>query len=94
VYAALTPGLTTVQQFLRRCYKRRYISYIIDIYDLLEKTDRYIYKKISRQPSHALYGLLPKVKESSWRLRTHTSQLPRLDKERFKASFINRLHFR
>ena len=31
------PELNTVQQFLRRCHKRRFISYAIDIYDLLEK---------------------------------------------------------
>ena len=40
VYAVSVPELNTVQRFLRRCYKRRFISYAIDIYDLLEKTDR------------------------------------------------------
>ena len=47
VYAASVPELNTVQQFLRRCHKRRFISYAIDIYDLLEKTDRSIFMKIS-----------------------------------------------
>ena len=42
VYAASIPELNTVQQFLRRCHKRRFISYAINIYDLLEKTDRSI----------------------------------------------------
>ena len=39
VYTASTPELNTVQQFLRRCHKRSFISYAIDIdiYDLLEK---------------------------------------------------------
>ena len=37
VYAASVPELNTVQQFLRRCHKRRFISYAIDIYDLLKK---------------------------------------------------------
>ena len=29
VYVASLPELNTVQQFLRRCHKRRYISYAI-----------------------------------------------------------------
>ena len=35
VYARLR--VNTVQQFLRRCHKRRFTSYAIDIYDLLKK---------------------------------------------------------
>ena len=42
--AASAPELKTSQQFLRRCHKRCFISYAIDIYDLLEKTDRSISK--------------------------------------------------
>ena len=44
VNAASAPELKTSQQFLRRCHKRCFISYAIDIYDLLEKTDRSISK--------------------------------------------------
>ena len=54
VYAASVPELDTVQQFLRRCYKRRFISYAKDIYDLLQKTDRSISRKISCLPTHPL----------------------------------------
>ena len=36
---ASVPELNTVQQFLRGCHKRCFISYAADIYDLLEKTD-------------------------------------------------------
>ena len=88
VYAASVPELNTVQQFLRRCHKRRFISYAIDIYDLLEKTDRSISKKISRLPTHPLYNLLPRVTEYSKRLRTQTSLLPCVNTERSKASVI------
>ena len=49
VYATSVPELNTVQQFLRRCHKRRFMSYAIDIYDLLEKTDRIISKRILRR---------------------------------------------
>ena len=96
VYAASVPELNTVQQFLRRCHKRRFVSYAIDKYNLLEKTDRSISKKISRLPTHPLYNLLPRVKESSKRLRTQTSLLPCVNTERFKPvllidSFLNTL---
>ena len=76
VYAASMPELNTAQQFLSRCHKRRFISYAIDTYDLLEKTDRSISKMISCLPTHPLYNLLPRVKESSKRLRSQTSLLP------------------
>ena len=92
VYAASVPELNTVQQFLRRCHKRRFISYAINIYDLLEKTDRSIFKKISCLPTHLLCNLLPR--ESSKRLRIRTRLLPCVNEERFKASFINRRNFK
>ena len=80
VYAASVPELKTAQQFLSRCHKRRFISYAIDICDLLEKTDRSISKKINCLPTHPLYILLPRVKESSKRLRTQTSLQPSVNK--------------
>ena len=39
VYATSVPELNTSQQFLRRCHERCFISYAIDMYNLLEKTD-------------------------------------------------------
>ena len=96
VNAASVPELNTVQQFLRRCRKRHFISYALDIYDLLgkRKTDRSISKKISFLPTHRQYNLLTKGKESSKRLRTQTSLLPCVNTERFKASFINKPYFK
>ena len=75
-------------------HKRNFISYATDIYDLLEKADNSISKKISCPPSHLLYNLLPRLKETSKRLRTLTSLLPWINTECFKASFINRLYFK
>ena len=96
VNAASVPELNTVQQFLRRCRKRHFISYALDIYDLLgkKKTDRSISKKISFLPTHRQYNLLTKGKESSKRLRTQTSLLPCVNTERFKASFIKKPYFK
>ena len=40
VYAFPIPEITTVQNFLQRCFKRKYISYQIDIYNVLEEVGR------------------------------------------------------
>ena len=74
--------------------KTNNISYQINIYDVLEKADRALFSKISSMPGHPLYPSLPKTKESSERLRVPCSQLPRVNTQRFKNSFINRLYFK
>ena len=89
VYAASTPELNTVQQFLHRCHKRR--SHALDTYDLVEKTDRLFYRKISRQSNHPLYNLLPRGKEPSKGLRIRSSQSLCINTGRF-SSFMNRLY--
>ena len=94
VYAASSPELTTVQNFLRRCYKRKYISYAIDVNELIDKSDRRIFNKIKKNCNHPLYEIMPKIKQTSLRLRNPTSLLPRIHTERFKASYINRLYFK
>ena len=92
MYAASMPELNTVQQFLRRCHKHHFISYAIYIYTIcLKKQTGQSLKKISYLPTHPLYNMLPRVKDSSKYLRTQTSLLPCVNTERFKASFINRL---
>ena len=88
VYASSIPELTTVQNFLQRCFKRKYVSYRIDIYGVLEEVDRSLFKKISGMPGHPLYPSVPKMKESSERLRVPSSQLPRVNTQRFKNSFF------
>ena len=94
VHASSIPELTTVQNFLQRYFKRKYISYQIDIYNVLEEVDRSLFKKISSMPSHPLYPSVPKTKESSVRLRVPSSQLPRVNTQRFKNSFFSRLFFK
>ena len=73
VYEASKIDLNTIQCFLKRCNKRRYTSELINIYDLLEKCDRRLFTKIKNNVNHPLYALLPKVKESSKKLRSQTS---------------------
>ena len=73
--------------------KRHHSSELINIYDLLEKCDRRLFTKIKNNVNHPLYALLPKVKESSKKLRSQTSQLPRINTERFKNCYFNRIRF-
>ena len=42
VYAASESDLTPVQCFLDRCFKRKYASKPVSVYDLLERQDRKI----------------------------------------------------
>ena len=65
IYASSIPELTTVQNFLQRCFKRKYIPYQIDIYDVLQEVDRSLFKKISSIPGQPLYPSLTKTKLSS-----------------------------
>ena len=50
IYPSSIPELTTVQNFLQLCFKRKYISYQIDVYVLLEEVDRSLVK-YARPPS-------------------------------------------
>ena len=93
VYEASEVDLNTIQCFLKRCNKRRYTSELINIYDLLEKCDRSLFIKIKNNVNHPLYALLPKVKESSKRLRSQASQLQRINTERLKNCYFNRIRF-
>ena len=88
VYASSIPELTTIRNFLQRCFKRKYISYQIDIYNVLEEVDRSLFKQISSMPGHPLYPSVPKTKESSVRLQVSSSQLPTVNTQRLKNSFF------
>ena len=50
----------------------------MDILKLLGKSDRTIFNK-ARNAGHPLHSLLPRVKESSLRLRSTSSLLPRIN---------------
>ena len=94
VYGKCQAILNTAQCFLERYFKRRYSSKLYNINELLEKCDRKLFNKISSDSSRPLYPMLPQAKASSLRLRRSTSQLPKINTERFKSSFLNRISFR
>ena len=82
--------MLTLDCFLKRCHKRRYISDKLCIYD---KSDRKLYDKISKDEHHPLCSILTTVKHSSQRLRRNIFRLPLVNTECFKNCFVNRLCF-
>ena len=94
VYAASESDLTPVQCFLDRCFKRKYTSKPVSVYDFLERQDRKIFKKVSNAKGHPLLSIMPRVKPSSYNLRKETCFKPKINTMRFKTSFINRLVFK
>ena len=50
--------------------------------------------KVSGIDRHPLRGLLPKKKVSTYNLRNQTSQYPKVNTDRFKNSYVNRLIFK
>ena len=53
-----------------------------------------VFRKVSGIDRHPLRGLLPKKKASTYNLRNRTSQYPKVNTDRFKNSYINRLIFK
>ena len=61
VYGASEADLNVIQCFLKRCFKTRYISELLDIRQLLEKSDQKLFQKISTYSCHPLHSMLPRV---------------------------------
>ena len=64
---------------------RTKLTYICNV---LEEVDRSLFKRISSMPGHPLYPSVPKTKESSARFRVPSSQLSRVNTQRFKNRFF------
>ena len=94
VIGCSSPDLNSLQQFLDRCYKRKFTSKHYNIYDLLEKSDMNIFKAMHLSKDHPLKDLQPKQKASHYNLRNSGSIKPIVNTERFKNSFINRIIFK
>ena len=94
VYVASESDLKPVQCFLDRCFKRKYTSKPVSVYDFLERQDRKIFRKVSNAKGHPLLSIMLRVKSSSYNLRKETCFKPKINAMRFKNSFINRLVFK
>ena len=94
VYGAVDSDLTVIQNFLDRCFKRKYTSKRMDIRELLEKADKKLFKVRSVDPDFQLSNIIPKKKETKYQLRNKSAHRPEIKTERFKNVFVNRLIFR
>ena len=92
--SASESDLIPVQCFLDGCFKRKYTSKPVSVYDFLERQDRKIFRKVSNAKGHPLLSIMPRVKPSSYNLRKETCFKPKINTMRFKNSFINRLVFK
>ena len=94
VYGAVDSELTTIQCFLDRCHKRRYISKCLDVRKLLENQDKQIIKKASTLTNHPIHCHIPKAKYTNYNLRNKFSQRPKVNTSRFMNTFFNRIIFK
>ena len=69
VYAAFESDLTPIQYFLVCCFKRKYMSKPVSVYDFLQSQDHKIFIKVSNAKGHPLLSIMPCVKPSSHNLR-------------------------
>ena len=90
VYGVSSSDLNSVQHFLDRCYKSRYISRKLNIRELLERSDCSIFRKALRTNS-PLVRILPETNFTNYALRKPCFYHPTVETERFKSSYANRL---
>ncbi|CAH3140181.1 unnamed protein product [Porites lobata] len=79
--------LTVIQNFLDRCFKRKYTSKRMDIRELLEKADKNLFKIRSVDPDCQLSNILPKKKETRYQLRNKSAHRPDIKTGTFKNVF-------
>ena len=77
-YVACDSDLTPVQCFLDHCFKRKYTSKPVSIYDFLERQDREIFRKVFKSTGDPLLSIMPRVKPSSYHLRKETCYKPKI----------------
>ena len=63
VYGAMDSDLTVIQNFLDRCFKRKYTSKKMDIRELSKKANKKLFKVRSVDPDCPLSNIIPKKKE-------------------------------
>ena len=79
VYGAVDLDLTVIQNFLDRCFKRKYTSNRMDFRELLEKADKKLFKVRPVDPDVPLSNIIPKKKETKYQLRNKTAHRPQID---------------
>ena len=69
MYGAYERDLNTVQNFLNRCYKRRYISVPLNVKDIMHMQDKKLFSVARALSHHPLNEILPKPKPQQYNLR-------------------------
>ena len=82
MYGAPESELTIAQQFLDRCFKRRYISKKLEIGELRKVQD------------HRIRANFPETKITRYNLRNKSPAMPAIHTDRFKNTFFNRIVFK
>ena len=91
MHEAIDSDLTVIQNFMDKCFKSKYT---MDIRELLEKTDKKIFKVRSMDPDCTLSNIIPKKKKTKYQLRNKSAHRPDIKTDRFKNVFVNRLIFK
>ena len=96
IYGTCQADLNTVQCFLKRCFKRRYSLKIYNIHELLASSCTNVIGNSSRKLEATVltHCTLRCPKPKGPQIKKKSSQLPRINTERFKSSFLNRLSFK
>ena len=95
VYGASVAEINVLQQFLDRCYKLRFISTQLNIRSLLQKQDKAIFQKAKQHDNHPLKVCVPQEKNNlTYNLRRKSFRRPKINTERYKNTFVNRLIFK
>ena len=82
--------VSKIDKFCKRAWKYGYAKELIFISDVIQISDKQLWKKITATDTHCSTGLLPnKRTHQSLRQRGHNYMLPRIRTERFKRCFVN-----
>ena len=68
------------------CFKRKYSSKLVSVYDFLERQDQKIFRKVSNSIGPRLSSIITRVKPSSYHLRKETCYKRKINTMRFKSA--------
>ena len=66
----------------------------MDIWEVLEKADKKLFKVRSVDPDCPLSNIIPRKKEMKYQIRNKTAYRPEIKTDRIKNVFVNGLIFR
>ena len=89
VYGAVDSDLTVIQNFLDRCFKRKYTSKRMDIRELLEKADKKLFKVRSVDPDCRSVTSFRRRKKQTIYSEKRSAHRPDIKTDRSKNVFVN-----